>query len=66
MIPQLGDQKAVLVDPVDHSAGKERVLRGGAFNSPIADLRNSARDRFAKDRENTIGFRCVLPVLEIR
>jgi formylglycine-generating enzyme required for sulfatase activity len=59
-----------LYDPAAYSSsapptGKERVVRGGAYNSLEKDLRVSARDKAdpAKPDKFT-GFRCVLPTLE--
>jgi formylglycine-generating enzyme len=54
-------------DPTGPAAGKERVVRGGSFNSPEKDLRVSARDKLDPIKfdkgDNQTGFRCVLPKL---
>jgi sulfatase modifying factor 1 len=57
-------------DPAGYSAaapasGKERVVRGGSFNTSEKDLRVSARDKLDPAKfdkgDNQTGFRCVLP-----
>jgi formylglycine-generating enzyme required for sulfatase activity len=49
------------------AAGKERVVRGGSFNTSDKDLRVSARDKIDPAKldkgDNQTGFRCVLPTL---
>ena len=51
-------------DPKGPPDGKERVVRGGSFNDPQNYLRSSARDHRQPGKgENTIGFRCLVPVL---
>jgi formylglycine-generating enzyme required for sulfatase activity len=56
-------------DPAAYSAaapssGKERVVRGGSFNTSEKDLRVSARDKLDPAKfDNQTGFRCVLPTL---
>jgi sulfatase modifying factor 1 len=45
-------------------SGKERVVRGGSFNTSEKDLRVSARDKLDPAKfDNQTGFRCVLPTL---
>jgi formylglycine-generating enzyme required for sulfatase activity len=52
------------VDPHGPAEGKDRVVRGGSWNDPQKYLRISARDHHPGDKPvNTIGFRCVMPVL---
>jgi formylglycine-generating enzyme required for sulfatase activity len=54
-------------DPAAYStaapaSGKERVVRGGSFNTSEKDLRVSARDKLEPAKfDNQTGFRCVLP-----
>jgi formylglycine-generating enzyme required for sulfatase activity/tRNA A-37 threonylcarbamoyl transferase component Bud32 len=49
-------------DVVLHGAPR-RVIRGGSWNAPATELRSSfRRGLFPQSRENTVGFRCVLPV----
>jgi formylglycine-generating enzyme len=56
-------------DPAAYSSagpasGKERVVRGGSFNTSEKDLRVSARDKLDPAKfDNQTGFRCVLPTL---
>ena len=48
-------------NPIGHVGGN-RVIRGGAFDSPDTKCRNAYRsDRSPNTRESTIGFRLVLP-----
>jgi len=46
-------------NPAGPDHGDDKVVRGGAFDSPVGSLRGSLRDKFSPDsgREN-IGFRC--------
>ena len=56
---------APVVDPQGPASGKERVVKGGAFNGGEKDLRTSIRDhKDAAKPENTIGFRCVVSSLK--
>ena len=48
------------------STGKVHVVRGGSFYAPASDLRNSFREGAKGSRDNTTGFRCVLPNLDPR
>ena len=48
-----------LVDPTGEPAGKERVRRGGGFNTDFRQLRLSARGHSRSGSEDT-GFRCVM------
>jgi formylglycine-generating enzyme required for sulfatase activity len=48
------------------SGSREHVVRGGGWYSSMEDLRSSARDYARKEEDNTTGFRCALPVLELR
>lgn len=51
----------VLKDPAGPSTGKEKVIRGGSFDSdPLKHLRLSYREK-SGGAQNKIGFRCVLP-----
>jgi formylglycine-generating enzyme required for sulfatase activity len=46
--------------PPGPDQGDDRVVRGGAFDSPVESLRASFRDRFSPDSGRVnIGFRCV-------
>jgi len=53
-------------DPVDLSAGKEKVARGGSFNGGMKDVRLSGRDHLdpVKEATNQTGFRCVMQELK--
>lgn len=51
----------VSVDPTGPATGKEKVIRGGSFDSdPVKHLRLSYRDK-SGGAQNKIGFRCILP-----
>jgi formylglycine-generating enzyme required for sulfatase activity len=51
---------SLLQQPPGPDGGEDRVVRGGAFDSPAASLRASFRDRFSPDSGRVnIGFRCV-------
>ena len=48
-------------DPKGPTTGKERVLRGGSWNSGAMDCRSASRNRFAPDmRAGQMGFRVVV------
>ena len=56
------ETSGVSVDPRGPEAGKDKVVRGGSWNSPSHYLRVS--DRIAKTPElrySDVGFRCVVP-----
>jgi formylglycine-generating enzyme required for sulfatase activity len=61
--PEAYQAAGPFVDPLDGSAGKEHVVRGGSWNSRAQLLRNSARGHVKVDHDNQTGFRCVVPVL---
>lgn len=48
-------------DPTGESSGYLRVVRGGAFNSKVGDVRVSKRDRMSSDSKfQSVGFRLAL------
>lgn len=50
-------------DVAAQSGPPKRTVRGGAWNSPLPELRCSARKGlFPESRLPTVGFRCVLPL----
>ncbi|MBI5239029.1 MAG: SUMF1/EgtB/PvdO family nonheme iron enzyme [Elusimicrobia bacterium] len=51
--------EGVAQNPTGPAQGDDRVVRGGAFDSPAESLRLSFRDRFSPDSgRGNIGFRC--------
>ncbi len=51
------------VDPTGPLDGTERVLRGGAWNSPLRDCRSARRHRASpNDADSSFGFRVVVIV----
>jgi len=56
-----GDGTAV--NPVGPLYGSRKVIRGGAYTSPLADCRVTSRSGAQPDvHQMNIGFRCVLPL----
>ena len=52
-------------NPQGPAVGKEKVVRGGAWNTPALALKNTRRSHFmAKVQETHIGFRCVVNIPE--
>ncbi|BBM87224.1 serine/threonine-protein kinase pkn1 [Candidatus Uabimicrobium amorphum] len=52
-------------NPQGPAAGKEKVVRGGAWNTPALALKNTRRCHFpVKVQETHIGFRCVINIPE--
>jgi formylglycine-generating enzyme required for sulfatase activity len=48
-------------NPSGPRSGEEKVLRGGAFDSPMAALTAATRDKYAPDYgEDNRGFRCAV------
>ncbi len=58
--PQAYAKPGPFVDPLEDSASKDHVARGGSYNGSEKDLRISARDHWTKF-DNQTGFRCLLP-----
>lgn len=58
-----GSYGAVIpVDPINEKAGTYRAMRGGAWNSPVSQLRCAFRNGADPGlRSQTIGFRCARP-----
>ncbi|MGB9625693.1 MAG: formylglycine-generating enzyme family protein [Phycisphaerae bacterium] len=51
------------VNPVGPLYGSRKVIRGGAYTSPLADCRVTSRSGAQPDvHQMNIGFRCVLPL----
>jgi formylglycine-generating enzyme required for sulfatase activity len=65
LLDMAGNAREWTADFYDPSAAKERVVRGGSFNTSEKDLRVSARDKIDVTKfatgDNQTGFRCVLP-----
>lgn len=57
-----GPQGRPLQNPSGPATGNRRVIKGGAWNSTICDLRASTRESYAPSfSSNAIGFRCAYP-----
>lgn len=55
----------VVVNPVGPESGKDKIVRGGSWNSPSHYLRASDRVfRSPELRYSDVGFRCVIPSSE--
>jgi hypothetical protein len=52
-------------NPTGPNSGDRRVVRGGAWNSTVGDIRTASRFSFTPDEKlDTIGFRCATDVTE--
>ena len=58
------DPNASSKDPQGPQTGVEHVIRGGSFGDDVKRSRVSARGKLEPQlRDNTVGFRCVIPAL---